>query len=315
MKLVRRILIVLLIVVVVLSIVPFLIPLREDGIAPQQLVDDPDGQFITLQGVSVYYEDKGTPDSPVVILVHGLFGSTEVWRYNVDALADAGYRVIAYDRPGFGLSDKTESFNYAMDNQITLLAQLMDALNIESATVVGHSAGGNVAAHFAAKYPQRVKKLVLVDAAVLAGGPPAFVGAIVAFPPVWRWGRIGLQAYFTRANLESSLGAFYVDPSFLTQADYDSYWRAFQTPNWDVGLLALTRDGGGALLSESAIRTIDAETLIIWGAQDTVTPLSQGQTLDEWLPQSTLTVIEDVGHQPFEEAAERFNEILIAFLK
>jgi len=314
MKLLRRFLIVLLILIVVLSIIPFLIPIREDGIAPQQLVDDPDGQFITLQGVNVYYEDKGDPEAPVVMLVHGLFGSTEVWRYNVDALADAGYRVIAYDRPGFGLSDKTESFNYAMDNQIDLMAQLMDALNVESAFVVGHSAGGNVAAHFTAKYPQRVEKLVLVDAAVLAGGPPAFVGAIVALPPVWRWGRIGLQAYFTRANLEDGLGAFYVDPSFLTQADYDSYWRAFQTPGWDVGLLALTRDGGGALLSESAIRAIDTETLILWGDQDTVTPLSQGQTLDEWLPQSTLTVIENAGHQPFEESAERFNDIVITFL-
>lgn len=315
MKLLRRFLIMLVILLVVLSVIPFLIPLPEDGVPASQLVNDPDGQFITVQGVNVYYEDKGNPDAPAVLLVHGLFGSTEVWRYNVDALVDAGYRVITYDRPGFGLSDKSESYNYGMDNQIDLMAQLMDALAIESAVVVGHSAGGNVAAHFAATYPQRVEKLVLVDAAVLAGGPPAFVGGIVALPPVWRWARIGLQAYFTRENLESSLRAFYVDPSFLTQADYDVYWRAFQTNGWDVGLLGLTRDGGGALLNESAIRAIDIETLLIWGAQDTVTPLSQGQTLDDWLPQSTLTVIENVGHQPFEESAAQFNAALIAFLE
>jgi pimeloyl-ACP methyl ester carboxylesterase len=315
MKRIRRLLVALCLLLAVLLLLPFAIPIREDGIDPRQLVDDDDGTFVALQGIHIYYEDKGQADAPVVLLVHGLFGSTETWRYNTDALVAAGYRVITYDRPGFGLSDKLESFNYAVSNQADLMAQLLDDLNIATVVLVGHSAGGNVAAHFVTRHPQRVTKLVLVDAAILSGGPPAFVGELVRLPFVARWGRIGLQAYFTRENFENTLRRFYADPSFLTETDYEVYWRAFQTPGWDVGLLALTRDGAGSLLDETAIRQITAETLLIWGSDDTTTPLEQGERLAQWLPQSTLTVLSGTGHQPFEEDPEAFHAVLLAFLK
>lgn len=314
MKTLRRILLVLLIIITALAVIPFLIPIDESGIDPAQLVDDPDGAFFTVQGVRLYVEDKGDADAPPVLLLHGLFGSTEVWRYNVDALVNAGFRVIAFDRPGFGLSDKIETFDYSVANQADLTAQLMETLGIDRAAVVGHSAGGNVAAHFAVRHPERVERLVLVDAAVLAGGPPPFVGGIVSLPPVWRWGRIGLRAFFTRDNLEGSLGSFYVDPSFLSDADYDAYARVLLTPRWEIGLLALTRDSAGNMLGEDRVRTISAPTLIVWGDQDTVTPLGDGERLAQLITGSRLEIITDAGHQPFEEAAERFNATLIAYL-
>jgi len=312
-KWLSRLFIGLLAVLVVLSVLPFAIHIREDGIAPSQLVNDPDGRFISLQGINVYYEDKGDSAAPALLLVHGLFGSTETWRYNVDALVNADYRVITFDRPGFGLSDKLETTNYSVDNQTDLMVQLLDALSIKTTIIIGHSAGGNVAAHFAVNHPDRTAQLVLVDAAVLAGGPPGFVGKIVSLPSVWRWGRIGLQAYFTRENFEKALQGFYVNPSFMTEADYDVYWRAFQTPGWDIGLLGLTRDGGSPL-TQVEIGQITVKTLLLWGEQDTTTPLSQAKTLAQWLPNSLLTVIPNVGHQAFEEAPEAFNTALIAFL-
>lgn len=313
-KRIRRVLIVLLILLAVLLGLPYLLPVHEGGIAPAELVTDPDGAFLTLQNVQVYYEDQGSPDAPVLLLIHGLFGSTATWRYNVDALAGAGYRVITFDRPGFGLSDKVATFNYSVSNQATLTAELMDALDIATATIIGHSAGGNVAVHFAHQYPERTARLVLVDAAALAGGPPAFVGSLVAFGPIWRWGRVGLQAYFTRPNLENTLKGFYVDSSFVTEADYDLYWRAFQTPGWDLALLGLTRDGAGSQLGQAAINAITAETLILWGAQDNATPLNQGETLVAWLPNSQLVVLPDAGHQAFEEKPDAFNTALLNFL-
>ncbi len=313
-KWLRRLLFIVIGLIIIAMIVPFIIPINTEGIAPQTLVDDPQGAFIQLQNISIYYEDLGDADAPAIVLLHGLFGSTETWRYNVEALEEAGYRVISFDRPGFGLSDKSESFNYAVSNQADLTAELMDALAIEKAVIVGHSAGGNVAGHFAIRHPERVSRLVLVDAAILAGGPPPFVGAFLRFPPIWRWGRIGLQAVFTRQRLEDSLASFYVDPSFLTEADYNTYWRAFQTPNWDIGLLGLTRDSAGNSLSESAIRGIVADTLLIWGDKDTVTPVADGEKLAQWLPNSQLQFIENSGHQPFEEKADVFNTLLIDYL-
>ncbi|HRL13749.1 MAG TPA: alpha/beta fold hydrolase, partial [Aggregatilineales bacterium] len=136
----------------------------------------------------------------------------------------------------------------------------------------------------------------------------------VSLPPVWRWGRIGLRAFFTRDNLEGSLGSFYVDPSFLSEADYDAYARVLLTPRWEIGLLALTRDSAGNLLGEDRVRTISAPTLIIWGDQDTVTPLQDGERLAQLIAGSRLEIIPDAGHQPYEEAAERFNALLITYL-
>lgn len=314
MKIVRRVLFGFILVVLVLSVVPFALPLNEGGIDPAQLVNDPDGAFIQLQGVRVYYEDSGDPQAPAVVLIHGLFGSTLTWRYITDDVVAAGYRVIGFDRPGFGLSDKPAEFDYTLGNQADLTAQLLDALGVESAVIVGHSAGGNVAAAFALRHPQRVTRLVLVGAAVGFGEPPAFVGGLVTLPPVWRWGRVGLQAYFTRQNVEAVVRGFQADPSFLTEADYDGYWRAFQTPGWDVALLAITRDLPAETLGEADVRGIDAPTLLLWGTADTVTPLAQGERLLGWLPNAQLVSLPALGHQPFEEDPEAFVRALLAFL-
>lgn len=299
---------------ILLALLAFVLPIDETGIDARELVTDEDGQFIQLQGINIYLEDKGTGEAGTLILLHGLLGSTMTWRYNVDALVDAGYRVIAYDRPAFGLSDKRESYDYSMQNQVALTASLMDALAIETAIIIGHSAGGNVATHFAVAHPQRVERLILLNAAVLAGGPPAFVGALVGLPSVWRWARFALQQIFTREQLASNLRGFYADDSFWTEDDTDAYWRAFQTVGWDVGLLGLTRDGGGSLLSQEAIRSITLETVIIWGDEDSVTPLAQGEQLADLLPNSQLIVLEGMGHQPFEEDPQRFNTTLLEIL-
>lgn len=309
-----RLALVLVVIGLVLAALPFAIPLDEGGIDPAQLVTDPDGAFVTLQGVRVYYEDSGDAQAPAVVFVHGLFGSTLTWRSIVAEVAAAGYRVVRFDRPGFGLSDKPAEFDYRLGNQADLTAQLLDALGIESAVIVGHSAGGNVAAAFAVHYPQRVARLVLVDAAVAFGGPPAFVGGLVALPPVWRWGRVGLQAYFTRPNVEAVVRGFQADPSFLTEADFDGYWRAFQTPGWDVALLAITRDLPAETLDAAALGGLTMDTLLIWGAADTITPLAQAERLLATLPNARLVSLPGVGHQPFEEAPAAFNRALLAFL-
>lgn len=312
----RRRTIVLLVILFLLAgfaILPFAIPLNEDGVDPRQLAG-PHSAFITLQDVTIHYETMGEPDAPTVFLIHGLYGSTASWRYNMADLAAAGYRVIAYDRPGFGLSDKVADFDYALDNQVDLALSLLDALGVGETAVVGHSAGAKTAIELARRQPERVSQLVLVDALTTVGGPPAFVGRLVELPPVWRWARVALQAYFTRENLEASLGSFYVDPSFLNEADYDAYWRAFQTPGWDVALLALTRDSAGEQLREDELRQLTTDTLLIWGEQDSTTPLTQGENLARLLPNSELVVIPQSGHQPFEETAEAFNATLLAFL-
>jgi alpha-beta hydrolase superfamily lysophospholipase len=110
--------------------------------SPQELADT-GGAFAEVNGASIYYIAKGESSNPAIILIHGFGGSTFTWRGNIDALAGAGYYVVALDLPPFGLSDKSPEIGYSRSDFAAYVAGLMDYLEIESATFVGHRRGGS----------------------------------------------------------------------------------------------------------------------------------------------------------------------------
>lgn len=312
-----RWLIVIVIVLIALLIIPFFLPVTAANADPRTLAD-PNGVFITLNGGEVYYVAYGAEDAPAVIFLHGLFGSTFTWRKNLEAVAAAGYRAIAFDRFGAGLSDKRESLDFSHGAGADLTAALMDALQIERATIVGHSAGGNVLAHFALRHPERVDKLVIVDGAIIGpSGPPPFIGGLVAFPPINRWARVLVGALLTEQRLAEAVEAFYVKKDWLTEADLAGYWRPFQAKDWDIGLIGLVRDSATNRLSDDQVAELAQfapRTLIIWGEADTITPFEIGRELAERLSGAQFVSYAGVGHQPMEELSDAFNRDLIAFL-
>lgn len=307
-----------LILLVILSLcfwVGFFAPLPDDGGQQPERLALPNSAWLDVSGVRLHYRVDGPSDGTPVLLVHGLFGSTETWRYNVDALIAAGYRVIRYDRLGFGLSDKPADADYSLAAQIQMALALLDALGVQRALVVGHSAGGNLAAHFALQHPERVQGLVLVDALLAQGGPPAFVGWFVSLPLVWRAATLGLRLYFTPDRLAETLRGFYASPATLTDADLAQYWRAFQTEGWSNGLLATTRDGSVRPLRAESLAALTTPTIVIWGELDRTTPLDAAQPALDQLPNLRARyVIPEVGHQPFEEASDAFNAALLEAL-
>ncbi len=308
---------ILLIVLVALMLLPYLLPVTAANADPRTLAD-PNGIFLSVNGAEVYYVAYGAADAPAVIFLHGLFGSTFTWRKNLEAVAGAGYRAIAFDRFGAGLSDKRETLDFSHAAAADLTAALMDALQIERAVIVGHSAGGNVLAHFALRHPQRVEKLVIVAGAIIGdSGPPPFVGALVTFPPINRWARVLVSALLTEERLAQAVEAFYVKKDWLTAADLAGYWRPFQATGWDVGLIGLTRDLATSKLSDAQVAQLAAfapRTLILWGEADTVTPFETGRELAGLLAGAQLVSYEGIGHQPMEETPDAFNRDLIAFL-
>src|SRR5919205_3387519 len=121
---------------------------------------------VVVFGQKIQYVEAGS--GPTVILLHGLGGSTQVWQFNVAALAEK-YHVVVPDQIGFGKSDKP-LVNYRIRTYVDFLDQFCKQLKIERATLVGNSMGGWIAAMFTASFPDRVDKLVLEDAAGYA--PP-----------------------------------------------------------------------------------------------------------------------------------------------
>jgi 4,5:9,10-diseco-3-hydroxy-5,9,17-trioxoandrosta-1(10),2-diene-4-oate hydrolase len=117
-------------------------------------------KFITVAGLRTRYIEEG--QGPAVILLHGasLGSSADVWRRNLAPLAEPGLRVIAYDQPGFGLTDDPPDWGVGFRTKFIL--QFMDALAIEQAALVGHSQAGNMAAELAVSNPDRVGRVVVL---------------------------------------------------------------------------------------------------------------------------------------------------------
>ena len=154
--------IIVLFVTITLLIAPLLYqapPLT--GTVPERELADTDSRFVDVNGVTVHYKEMGQGE-PVFILLHGFGASEFSWREVMEPLSNSG-RVIAYDRPAFGLTERPMEGNwtgtnpYSVQGNVELLDGLMDELGVDKAILVGNSAGGDVAAAYAIEHPERVR--------------------------------------------------------------------------------------------------------------------------------------------------------------
>jgi pimeloyl-ACP methyl ester carboxylesterase len=139
-------------------------------------------RFAEIDGVRVHYQEAGQRSAPALLLIHGFTASNFVWKDVLLPVARAGYRVIAPDLIGFGFSGKPESGEYTIEAQARMITALMNHLGIESATIVGSSYGGAVAATCALDYTERVERLVLVDAVINDHAKGRFLLRLAASP-------------------------------------------------------------------------------------------------------------------------------------
>jgi pimeloyl-ACP methyl ester carboxylesterase len=319
----RGLLITLAVLLGVALVGPYAVPLPAQPDRDATELAPADGRFITVGGVRTFIREAGPADGPAVVLIHGFGGLTYTWRDALPALAAAGYRALALDLKGFGLSDKSLGQDYSHAAQADFVMEVMSAVGIERAVLVGHSMGGSVIGHAAQRHPERVTALVFVAGAVRADqsgggggsilGLPISIGALAEFPPFQRWGQLLLRSQLTRERLaQTQLTAYYVK-SVVTPEVEEAYLGILEIRDWDLALLGVLRDSARNGLPQplSAIR---APTLILWGDKDTWVPLERGEALHAALPQSKLTVFPNVGHLPMEESPAAFDAALIAFL-
>jgi pimeloyl-ACP methyl ester carboxylesterase len=314
----RRLPLVVAFVVAAAVVGPFLLPLPAGADRPATTFIRPYGRLAVLAGTPTYLEVSGPAAGPAVVLVHGFGGSTYSWRYTRPALAAAGYRVLALDLRGFGLSAKTFEGDHTHVAQARLVLAAMDAEGIDDAVLVGHSMGASVVAHAALLAPERARALVLVDAAIGAGADaerssPA-AGVILGIPPVQRLARIAIRTAFGGAA-PALLRSAYADPAFPTDADVAAYGEAQQLPDWDLALLAITRDAQRNALPAPVAALGRVPVLVAWGARDPWIPLSRGEVLRDAIPGARWLLVPGAGHLPMEEGRDAFERGLLAFLE
>lgn len=256
---------------------------------------------VTVFGAKINYIELGDASKPKVILLHGLGGSIGNWATNTAALA-ASYHVIALDQVGFGKSDKP-FMKYRVAMYVDFLDKFMSELKIEKASLVGNSMGGWVAGLMAIKYPNRVEKIVLADAA-------GIVPANFSEADVYQLNNS------TRDEIRANLKRIFATPALQNN---ETLVDQFLTQR------VMTNDGGtiNALIESikrkedflnGRLAEIKKPTLIIWGKQDGLLPVADAYTFNKGIAGSELIVFDGCGHVPQFEKALDFNKAVLAFL-
>lgn len=307
----------IILVTLILAVIigPFLVsvPPLENTKSVEQLADA-DSQFIELSGFKVHYKTYGQGE-PTFILLHGFGASLFSWHEVTEPLSKFG-TVIAYDRPAFGLTErplKWEGENpYSPQAQVDLVIGLMNKLNIEKAILIGNSAGGTVSMHVTLQYPERVQALILVDAAVYAGGgAPTWVKPILNTPQMNHLGP--LLARQLQAQGTEFIKTAWHNPSKITPAIFEGYQKPLQIENWDKALWQLTVASQESGLVER-LSEISVPTLVITGDDDRIVPTEQSLRLADEIPNAMLKVIAQSGHLPHEEKPIEFMQAVTEFL-
>jgi len=263
-------------------------------------------RYLQLDGARIRYIDAG--HGPPVVFLHGLGASLYAWRKNLGVVAAAGFRVIAFDNRGCGLSDQPPA-PYDNAAYAHLAIALMDSLRLSDAVLVGHSMGGAIAAEIAIDYPQRARGLVLIGSAGLGAREPLLFR-------VARWPVLGpaVLALRGRGLTARLLRATYFDPSKVTEADVDQYYAPVAQPAYGRALRGVLRqfhfDG-----LEGRLDKIVAPTVVLWGEEDRWIPLGLGRALAAGITRSAFVSVPRAGHSVQEEAPDEVNHLIIRFLK
>lgn len=298
------------IALVVLLVGTYLIPVGTAGTLDYRDAAPPGTQFIEVGGVDIAtshtpYVGEGEADT-LFVLLHGFGASSFSWRDVIEPLSALG-DVAAYDRTGFGFSERPESWRgthpYGSEAQCAVLAAVTEHYrsNQVSVVVVGHSAGGTLALDCALGGQSPATHLVLVAPAALSGGPPPGIGLVRWIPPLNRLGPLLVRGISESGN--DLLFDSVVDQTILTPDVLEGYRAPLTIAGWEQGLWRFTlsprRD-----VTEGALATLAMPTLVITGDSDQIVSPADSKRIADAIPGSTFVEFEQVGHLPQEEDAE-----------
>ncbi len=271
----------------------------------------PYDHYVMVNGINYHYlEYPGEKEA--VFLLHGFGSSTYTWEAIIPRLQQTGYHLYALDMKGFGWSDKPRGAAY---DPFTLMEEVndwLDHMGLQKVVFVGNSLGGAIAVLMALQHPDKVGRMVLVD----AGGYPMKKPLIVRLAGVPLAPTLIKMIYgpwVVRWNLKE---VFY-DPDKLTREQLNAYYSRLRTDGALEAQTALARslDFDKFMPYIARISTLETETLILWGRDDAWIPLRLAEQFQSDLKNSRLHVIPGCGHIPQEECPVETAQILLDFLE
>lgn len=269
------------------------------------------GQFIRLTDGTISYYWKGPADGEIVVLVHGLSTPKFVWDGNVDALADAGYRVLAFDHFGRGYSDRPDT-TYDADFYDRELTELLDKLGVQSKVdMVGYSMGGGIATGFTARHPERINKLILIAP---AGFVPKYSGlaSLVLVPGLGDWLMTMLGKKVMLQSIRREVAGKSARPDmiekFEKQFKYRGYLPAILSTMRHYPMYDLSAD-------YEAVGRSRIPVWAIWGTKDDIVPFAGTKKVRQAVPQVRILPVEGAGHTVTFARAETVNRLLLGILR
>jgi pimeloyl-ACP methyl ester carboxylesterase len=258
-----------------------------------------ESRSVQVAGYRVHYLAEGPAGGQVVVLVHGLGGNAEEWRNLASWLVNAGYRVYLPDLPGFGRSEQPADYSYSVHDQAEVVVGFLDALGLKQVDLGGSSMGGWIAQLVTARHPERVRRLMLFDAVGLYEKPdwdtrlftpatPAEVDQLMAL----------LMPHSQKI------------PGFIARDIVRDANRNAWVIHRAVDAMLTGQDATDNLLPQ-----LKMPVLLVWGAQDRIAPLTQGERIHQLVPQSELDVFANCGHLAQMQCTAEAGPKVVEFIK
>ena len=302
------------VVLALILVVPFLIPVQTTGTATYKEVAGEGATFASAQGIDIYYEktdfvcqeDKDCSNPPVILLMHGFGANTFSYREVMEPLSELG-DVIAYDRPGFGLSERPTSWEgenpYGSIGQDLILDELIAQFAPgRDVILVGHSAGGTLAAQYVVDNKDAIQGLILISPAILStGGSPSWLNWVFSIPQLDHLGPL-LVSSIASSGMDLLNESWY-NKDLITEEVKAGYREPLGVIGWEEGFWEFNR-APRAFDIKDRLDEINVPTLLLTGDTDTVVATADTEALANLIKDSVLFVIPNSGHLAQEETPE-----------
>ncbi len=265
-----------------------------------------ESKFIDIDGMNVHYriEGKGAP----LVLIHGTSASLHTWDAWTEILKEY-FTIVRMDIPAFGLTGPNAQNDYTIEYYASFINRFAEKMGLDSFHLAGNSLGGYIAWYYTLQYPEKVNKLVLIDA---AGYPRE------KFPLIFTFARLPvvselMKSFTPKSLIKKNLQQVYYDDAKITDELEDRYFDLLLRAGNRGAFLARVK--GETAYYHETIKNIKTPTLIQWGKHDTWIPLKDGNQFHKDIANSQLIVYDNAGHVPMEEIPLETAKDALKFLR
>ena len=263
-------------------------------------------KFVHVDGVNFRVRIQGSEDAQTIVLIHGYTSSLETWDAAAAELSEK-YNVIRYDLSGHGLTGPDQKKRYTAGERAHLLSGLLQELNVSQPIIVGNSLGGMVAWKYAARYPDDLKKLILISPSAFP-----FAGLTETPQPI----APAMEAYLRFGQAEDVNSVYslqFFDKSKVSTDRIEQYHKLMRR---DGNAQAFVEHMEAFALPDprEELEKIQAQTLVLWGREDRLISVDQAEQIAKHIPNSQVQLLDSLGHIPQEEAPRKIIAAMMKFL-